>query len=220
MINLKETFNFLTKHGITFEELGILLTIYYRTQSSDINKLALEYYKENLYYNDISRKRNVPIQWRDIVENLIERGYIEDLRSPVDKQAKEISLKKLKVTPKFLDIVFIQKDDAYKYIKSLYPDWGYLANKEKYFTKLGNDDIMSKIVYDDILQGGNKERFEMVCFIMKEMFDYCPEFDSDGNIVGGKPTKPAKMKFENFLKIFNQIEEDFKNNENDTYEYM
>lgn len=210
MIDLNKTLKFLNEHKITFEELGILLTIYYRNQKTDINKEAKTYYESNSFYSDTVNKRNIPIKWKDLTENLIERGFIIDYRTPLEKKnSKEIKLKYLRISSKFIDIFFVNKEDSYKYAISLYPDWIDLGNK-KAPSKLGNEEQLSKLFYDVILEGGSKERFNAFCHVTKELFDYCPEYDEDYNVIGGKPTKYANMKWENYLKIFKQIEEDFR----------
>lgn len=219
MIDLKKTFEFLNAHQLSFEELGILLTIYYRTQKTDINKEAKLYYETNMFYTDTVNKRNVPIKWKDLVENLIAREFIVDYRTPLekDRDSKEIKLKYLKVSDKFISIFFVNKSDAYNYAISLYPDWVDLGKLGKSPSKLGDKEILSKLFYDEVLEGGSKERFEAFCYITKEMFDYTPQYDEEGNVIGGKPTKYANVKWENYLKIFKQIEEDFLAGDSSSY---
>jgi len=223
MINLKETFEFLNKNNLTFEELGILLTIYYKNESKDIAERAKVYYKQSSVYEDLKNKRIVPIQYKDIVENLIQKGFIEDYRSEADKDANKIMLNKIKVTELFTDIYFVRKSDAYEYAKSLFPKMGRIdkpgGKVETYSAHAVDNEKMKEYFYTTLLQGGQKKLFEEFCYITKEIYEYQETFDNDGNIIGGSPQASANCKWDKYLLNFHDYKEEWEKNNSSSTNY-
>lgn len=223
MINISETFEFLNKNNLTFEELGILLTIYYKNESKDIAEKAKVYYSQSSVYEDLKNKRIIPIQYKDIVENLITKGFIEDYRSEADKDSNKIMLNKIKVTELFTDIYFVKKGDAYNYAKSLFPKMGKIEKAggkvETYSAHAVDNDKLKEHFYTVLLQGGQKKLFEEFVYITKEIYEYQEEFDNEGNIVGGNPTVYANCKFDKYVTNFQDYKEEWEKNNNISNNY-
>lgn len=218
MINLKETFDFLNANNLTFEEFGILLTIYYKNESKDIAERAKVYYAQTSVYEDLKNKRIIPIQYKDIVENLIEKGYIEDYRSEADIHANKIMLNKIKVTDLFINIYFVKKSDAYEYAKSLFPKMGIIrktgGKDETYSAHAVDNNSLKEYFYITLLQGGQKKLFDEFCYITKEIYDFQEEYDAEGNVIGGKPNQYANVKFDKYIRNFNDYKEEWEKNNN------
>ena len=221
MINLKETFDFLNLNNLTFEELGILLTIYYKNESKDISERAKVYYSQSSVYEDLKNKRIIPIQYKDIVENLIEKKFIEDYRSDADRDANKILLNKIKVTELFTDIYFIKKGDAYAYAKSLFPKMGKIEKPggriETYSAHAVDNEKMKEYFYTTLLKGGQKKLFEEFCYITKEIYEYKEEFDSDSNVIGGSPQTYANVKWDKYLLNFHDYKEEWEKSNSSNY---
>ena len=67
MFDLQKVYVFLEKNNITFEEMGVLLTIYYKNSSKEISDASNRYYskKETQMYNVNGVLH--PIMWKDLV---------------------------------------------------------------------------------------------------------------------------------------------------------
>lgn len=214
MINLKKTFEFLNTNNLTFEELGILLTFYYRNNSAEISMQAKQYYKKEntLLYLDKKTGIKCPFQFKDATERLIDKGLLEDYRNEKDKKdVNNIYLDKLKVTDKFIEMYFVKKEDAYDYLLSLYPDW-LMINGKKVPTKTVDHAKYKELVYNTILEGGNKEIYDFFCYMLKELFDYTFTYNEYNIPIEGKPCKMAEMKWDKFLLSYDAIAKDFKDN--------
>ena len=209
MLDYQKTLEFLLTNNLSFEELGIILAVYNKTTKTNTNTLSSQYYEENSTYNDLKTKRVIPIKWKDLVENLIEKNFLEDYRTSMDKLKETVPLNKLKVTDEFLNLYFVKKETAYQYVLKLYPDFLYINNKEKVLTKNVDHDRTKEFFYKEVLKGGDKSLFDRFVYLTKEWFDYQPLYEN-GVEIGGSPTAFAKMKWDNYLKGFETLANDFE----------
>ena len=129
----------------------------------------------------------------------------------IDKLKETVPLNKLKVTDEFLNLYFVKKETAYQYVLKLYPDFLYINNKEKVLTKNVDHDRTKEFFYKEVLKGGDKSLFDRFVYLTKEWFDYQPLYEN-GVEIGGSPTAFAKMKWDNYLKGFETLANDFETN--------
>lgn len=209
MIDLEKVFKFLSKNDITFEEMGLLLTIYYKNTSEDINKASNVYYrKENvLTYRDRGGEI-VPILWESLFTDLIRKGLIENIR-PNSKNKEEV--KNYRVTDKFTNLYFVKKDSAYEYALALYPSFLEVKNT-KVSTKTVDHVRYSNIFYQKVIKNGDKEAFDFFVYMTKELFDYTEQYDDDGRTIGGEPRNLANTKWDKYLDSFDDLAREFKAN--------
>jgi len=106
---------------------------------------------------------------------------------------------------------FVKKEDAYDYLLSLYPDW-LMINGKKVLTKTVDHSKYKDLVYNKILEGGNKENYDFFCYMLKELFDYTFSYNEYNIPIEGKPSKMAEMKWDKFLVSYDIIAKDFKDN--------
>lgn len=211
MFDLQKVFVFLEKNNITFEEMGVLLTIYYRNSSKEISDASNRYYikKETQMYN--VNGVLYPIMWKDLVENLIQKGLIEDFRSDREKNNSEpfIKFAKLKVTEKFTNKYFVKKENAYEYALSLYPNFIEVKGV-RHQAKAVNHEKYSAIFYQKVIKNGDKEAFDFFVYMTKDLFDFKPKYDENGLEVGGECLNPPMTKWDKYLDGFEILAQDFK----------
>lgn len=209
-MDLEKVYIFLEKNKMTFEELGMLLTIYYRNTNEEVNRKANSYYNNDFQKYIISGVIHT-IQYKDIVDKLISKDLIEDLRNDREKKENHVKFSKLKVSAVFIDFYFVQQDTAYQMALKLYPDFIMAdSNGTRHQTKTVNHIHYANVFYNKVLNGGDKEEFDFFCFMTKEKFDYCPIYDVDSNEIGGEPNYAAITKWDKYLDEYQTLKKDFK----------
>jgi hypothetical protein len=217
LMDLEKVFVFLEKNKLTFEEMGMLLTIYYRNTDEKINKQANIYYEKGDFQSYIINGVVHSIQWKDIIDKLIKLDLVDDLRNLKEKQEKAIKLSKLKVTKSFIDMYFVNQDTAYEFALKLYPDFLSPDTKTgvKHQSKTVNHIHYKSIFYNKVLKGGSKEEFDFFVYMTKEKFNYCPTFDHDYNEIGGEPEYYAITKWDKYLDDYDSLKKDFMKTQTD-----
>ena len=211
LLDLEKVFVFLEKNKITFEEMGMLLTIYYRNSNENINNQANIYYEKGNFQNYIINGNVHSIQYKDIVEKLIKLDLVEDFRNDKEKQSTLIKLSKLKVTKSFIDMYFVNQDSAYEIARKLYPDFLMADSKTgiRHQAQTVNHIHYKKVFYEKVLKGGSLEEFNFFVYMTKEKFDYCPIYDADGHEIGGEPNYSAVTKWDKYLDDYDTLKKDF-----------
>ena len=208
MIDYLKVQNFLVENNLTWEELGILYTIYAKTQNREYAILAKTYYTKE--YQASYNKKNVPQQWGDMIENLIHRGFLEDYRKQEERDSKAIPLSKLVVTDKFLQILIIDKDSAYEQALGCYPDYLHINGHPVLAKTNTNNQQLKDLFYKDILKGGNKQLLDRFIYITLEIHEAFMDYSRSEDKVVYTFNKPATRGWKSYLESFEVIANEFE----------
>ena len=208
MIDYLKVQQFLVDSDLLWEELGILYTIYSKKQNKEYATLAKKYYSKEFY--SLERKKQIPLNWVSIVENLIDKGFIEDFRTEEEKaDTDKIQITKLSITDKFVKLLVMDKDTAYKEALACYPDTGIIDKngvQTKYFTKLGaNNQDLKDFFYKEILKGGNLLLLNRFKFITLEIHDGYQKIDNNTKEVKYEFSIMATMGWKKYLESFDEV---------------
>lgn len=150
------------------------------------------------YYSNNKDDRYV-----DMVRKLNDRGFLEILKEPENKNS--IDLRYLKITEKFSDLLFISPDDIFAKFYSMYPSKGVSPDGYSYFTANLLDKDDKEYFIKNVLKNVNKSESDRILYLVSEMFDV--GFD-------GKPRNFAKVGISKFIRNISEILKQWEEEQN------
>ena len=186
-MNYFSSLSYAVEKDLLIEEVSFLIALFHihEHDSSDMSVHEIKINQQNIVEYYSSDK----YPWFNMVNSLIEKGFIIDYRTNKEKESKNLNVTKIQVTDKFKETFFIDKDLAYSEAISVYPD------KIKTFgtsAKLGLHEKLKHYYYSKIIKGGDKTLHIRFVQIVKEMFDFDERRQT--------PMKPADAGWEKFLQ--------------------
>lgn len=185
MIDYEKVLTFCHKYNISFEEFMLLYTLHMRNQQykTHLHETMSEYYQDK------------EINWIKTVNSLQERGFLEKLRD--QKDPKRLLIKDLRITEKFVNLLFVDPDEIWKKFLQRYPSRG--------FSPTGNSEFGANIVKENdkeyfmhnILKNADREEANNILSYLEQMFDY------DENLQ--TPNLPAQFGVSRFLRNWDEI---------------
>lgn len=191
MIDYKKCLEFCSEHQLSANELFLLYTLHIKSE-----QLMPEIYgKMRDYYSNNKDDRYV-----DMVRKLNERGFLEILKEPENKNS--IDLRYLKITEKFSDLLFADAENVWKSFLDRYPSKGISPDGMEYFSAkiISKDD--EEIFKKKILKGVNKMAASELLYVLEDMFDF--------NYRTKEPEKFAKYGVSRFILNWDTILAEWK----------
>lgn len=177
MFNLKELYKFSQVVDLQFEEIIFLYSIHDRVDSpedSEFKELFKWYMTRFKYYNR-NGDESYPILWVNMINKLVDEGFIDDLRSSEEKDEKSVLISKLKVSKKFTDLLIVKNGKEYwwDYYLSIWKENAlllgdnkipvvtgtsiYILKPDTTNPKMNTIEKIKDVFWNDFCQKGNRE---------------------------------------------------------------
>lgn len=115
MLDLKELYKFSKTSQLQFEEIIFLSSLHDRLENPDDAEFSsmFTWYLERFQYFNRNGLSKTPIRWIDMINKLVQEGYIDDLRTEKEKELSTIHISKFTVTSKFTDLLLVKQGKEY-----------------------------------------------------------------------------------------------------------
>jgi hypothetical protein len=177
LLNLKELFKFSQEVELQFEEIVFLYALHDRVESpEDLEfKGLFNWYMTRFQYYNRNGDKSYPILWVNMINKLIDEGFIDDLRSSEEKEKKSVLVSKLKVTKKFTDLLIVgnSKDYWWEFYIEIWKENAatigednipvvtgtsiYILKPDSNNPKMNTIEKIKNVFWDEFCQKGNKE---------------------------------------------------------------
>ena len=188
MLDYVAVLKFCTDHDIMFEDFMLLHSLYVRNE-----QIAPESYEMMDDYFLRTKKTGIP--WIKIVDDLEERKFLIVLKR--EKTPNILQIKNLKVTQKFIDLLFCRPDEIWQKFYERYPAIGVAPDGLSYFTANMLDKDDEEYFKKHIIKNANKFEASKILYHIEEMFDWNPN--------KGKPEQYARVGISKFLRNWKEI---------------